>query len=165
MRKGEAGIPYLSHLLAVSSLVLEHGGDEDEAIGGLLHDAVEDQGGQATLDEIRGMFGDKVADIVDGCSDSHGEPRPPWKERKEDYIASIATKDDSTVLVSACDKLHNARSILSDLQKVGEQVYERFSVSKQNTIWYYRSLSDAFKARGDWALFDELDRVVKEIET
>jgi len=164
MRKGDAGVPYISHLMTVSSLVLEHGGDEDEAIAALLHDGVEDQGGQKTLETIREMFGDTVASIFDGCSDSHGEPKSPWKERKDAYIAGIATKDDSTILVSACDKIHNARSILSDLRQIGDQVYDRFFASKQETIWYYRSLADAFKARGNLAVFDELDRVVQEIE-
>jgi len=162
MRKSTE-IPYISHLIAVSSLVLEHGGDEDEAIAGLLHDAVEDQGGKLRLEEIRTKFGDKVADIVKGCTDSHVEPKPPWEARKKAYIADIASKSDSTLLVSACDKLHNARSILTDHRQIKDDVYERFTASKEDTLWYYEELTKAFKARGNLAVYNELEYVVQEL--
>src|ERR1051325_12202408 len=110
LRKGTA-IPYVSHLLAVASVALEHGADEDEAIAALLHDAVEDQGGAPTREEIRRRFGDRVVEIVDGCTDAETVPKPPWRERKERYIAHVAEASPSVRLVSASDKLHNARSI------------------------------------------------------
>jgi len=164
MRKSTE-IPYISHLIAVSSLVLEQGGNEDEAIAGLLHDAVEDQGGEPRLEEIRNKFGENVANIVDGCTDSYVEPKPPWRERKEGYIADIRDKKcTSTLLVSACDKLHNARAILADYRQIGDEVYDRFTASKADTLWYYTGLVEAFKSRGDLAVFDELGLVVQELQ-
>ena len=119
LRKG-TGIPYLSHLLAVTALVLEAGGDQTEAIGALLHDAVEDGGGPEMLEYIRAQFGDEVAAIVEANSDSDEQPKPPWRERKEHYIAAIPNKSASAVLVSVADKLHNARAMLLDYRSVGE---------------------------------------------
>ncbi len=118
-RKG-TGIPYLAHLLAVTSIALEHGATEDEAIAALLHDAGEDAGGRGRIEDIRQRFGDAVADIVQGCTDTEVTPKPPWRKRKEDYIAHLADASPSTLLVSAADKLHNARAILSDLRVHGE---------------------------------------------
>lgn len=160
-RKG-TDIPYISHLLGVASVVLEHGGNEDEAIGALLHDAVEDQ--KATLSEIRMLFGDPVAAIVAGCSDSDVEPKPPWRERKEAYIAHLATASSAVRLVSASDKLHNARAILRDYRDIREELWKRFNASREETLWYYRALIKAFRAFGDSSLVDELDRVVSEVE-
>ena len=162
-RKGTE-IPYVSHLLAVSSLVLEHGGTEDQAIAALLHDAVEDQGGLPTLKRIRDHFGDTVADIVDHCTDAYEEPKPAWRQRKEDYIASIASKPADAILVSCADKLHNARAILNDLRSIGAPLWDRFTGKKDDTLWYYRSLADAFGESLDNALSDELRRTVKDIE-
>lgn len=162
-RKG-TGAPYLSHLLGVASLVLEHGGDEDEAIGALLHDAVEDQGGAPTLAVIRKQFGDRVADIVAGCTDADTIPKPPWKERKETYLAHIRTAAPSVRLVSNADKLHNARAILNDYREVSEALWDRFNSGVDELVWYYRSLADVFLATSDNALARELDRVVREIE-
>ena len=119
VRKG-TGVPYVSHLLAVTALVLEAGGDESEAIGALLHDAVEDGGGPEMLASIRAEFGDDVAAIVEENSDSDEQPKPPWRERKERYLAAIPSKSAPAVLVSIADKLHNARSILLDYRTVGE---------------------------------------------
>jgi (p)ppGpp synthase/HD superfamily hydrolase len=161
LRKG-TNIPYATHLLAVCSVVLEHGGDEEEAIAALLHDAVEDQ--KATLDEIRDRFGARVAEIVAGCSDTDVVPKPPWRERKEAYIAHLASASPSTRLVSAADKLHNARSILFDYRLHGEALWDRFSASRDETLWYYRSVVDALRAAGSTPLVDELDRVVTEME-
>ena len=164
LRKGTE-IPYISHLLAVASIVLEHGGSEDEAIAALLHDAVEDAGGKPRLEDIRHRFGDAVAAIVEGCSDSDTIPKPPWKERKEKYIAHVRNASPSVCLVSAADKLHNARAIRQDYRQLGEILWNRFNGSRDEILWYYRSLIRAFRDRGTSpALINELDRVVSEIE-
>ncbi|MEP0746207.1 HD domain-containing protein [Trichocoleus sp. ST-U2] len=163
IRKG-SGVPYISHLLGVTSIALEHGANEDEAIAALLHDAIEDQGGAATREEIRRRFGDTVTEIVNGCTDADTTPKPPWQERKEAYIAHIPTASTSVRLVSAADKLHNARSILTDYHIVGEAIWERFQAGKQGTLWYYRSLVGAFRKAGSSPLIDELERVVSELE-
>ncbi|CDM92674.1 HD domain-containing protein [Limnospira fusiformis SAG 85.79] len=163
VRKG-SGVPYVAHLLGVASLALEYGADEDEAIAALLHDAIEDQGGVKTEKEIRRKFGDRVTEIVKGCTDNHQTPLPPWRERKQAYIAHIPTASASVQLVSACDKLHNARSILKDYREIGEQLWDRFSGKRDGTLWYYRSLITAFRAGGLTPLVDELDRVVSELE-
>ncbi len=142
-RKGTA-IPYVSHLLAVCSLVLENGGDEDAAIGALLHDAAEDQGGRATLDVIRARYGEAVATIVADCTDAWGEPKPPWRERKEAYIAALPGKADASLLVSLADKTHNISAIASDYRVLGEALWPRFTGKREGTLWYYRSLADVF---------------------
>ena len=161
-RKGTS-IPYVSHLLAVSSLVLEHGGSEDQAIAALLHDAAEDQGGLPTLDKIRDHFGDVVAEIVDHCTDAYEEPKPEWRIRKEEYIASIEEKPLGAALVSCADKLHNARAILNDLRTVGDELWGRFTGGKEGTLWYYKSLVDAFDDTLGNSLSEELKRTVNEI--
>ena len=163
LRKGTA-IPYLSHLLAVASIVLEHGGTEDEAIAGLLHDAVEDAGGQERLHDIRRRFGERVAQIVEGCSDTDVVPKPPWRQRKESYIEHLREADGGTRLVSAADKLHDARSILRDLLESGDALWTRFTGGKDGSLWYYRALSDEFQRRDRGPLAVELDRVVTEIQ-
>ncbi len=155
--------PYLGHLLGVASIVLTHGGDEDAAIAALLHDAVEDQGGRPRLAEIRRKFGARVAHIVDGCTDSFTDPRLPWLVRKAAYIAHIAHAPAQVRLVSAADKLHNAREILDDYCQVGDAVWGRFSKGKQGTLWYYRALVMAFRAAGSSPLVEELERVVTEL--
>src|SRR3954452_8532552 len=125
LRKGTS-VPYVSHLLGVASLVLEMGGDETEAVGALLHDAVEDGGGRPMLERIRAEFGDDVARIVLANSDSDIEPKPPWRQRKLDYIAAIVHKQPDELRVSLADKLHNARAILLDYRTHGEDVWARF---------------------------------------
>jgi (p)ppGpp synthase/HD superfamily hydrolase len=160
-RKGTA-IPYVSHLLAAASLVLENGGGEDEAIAALLHDAVEDQGGGPTLDKIRRKFGPRVARIVEGCTDSDVEPKPPWKARKIAYLAHLRTAPRRVQLVSAADKVHNARCILSDYRTHGEKLWRRFSAPKKDVFWYYRQLVKALRGAPK-ALVEELDRTVAEI--
>ncbi len=145
-RKGTK-IPYISHLLAVASLVLEDGGDEDEAIAALLHDAVEDRGGAERLEDIRARFGKHVADIVESCSDTDVEPKPPWRERKEAYLAHLWKADSSTLRVSAADKLHNLRCILSDWNSIGEKLWDRFKAGKRDQLWYYSELSKIFQMR------------------
>lgn len=142
-RKGTP-IPYISHLMTVSALVIEHGGDEDQAIAGLLHDAAEDQGGEATLAEIRVTFGDKVAAIVSDCTDAWVEPKPPWRKRKEAYIAALPHKPPDSLLVSLADKTHNAEAILFDYRELGDALFDRFSGGRDGTQWYYQSLVKVF---------------------
>ncbi|MBM3839732.1 MAG: HD domain-containing protein [Verrucomicrobia bacterium] len=161
----KTGMPYIAHLLGVTGIVLEHGGTEEEAIGALLHDAVEDAGGPGRLEDICGRFGAKVAEIVHGCTDSDAMPRPPWRERKTAYLEHLPQASDSVRLVSAADKLHNARALLRTYRKIGETVFERYSGGKAGTLWYYRALVNAFQAAGPRSIAEELDRVVAEIET
>jgi len=167
VRKG-TDIPYVSHLIAVSSLVLEHGGSEVEAIAALLHDGVEDQGGPPTLAEIKRRFGEEVAAIAQGCSDTDLTPKPPWRKRKQDYVAHVRHASRSVRLVSTADKLHNARSILADYRQLGEALWSRFTGGRDGTLWYYRALVDAYRsAAGEptpLPLIAELDRVVSELE-
>jgi GTP pyrophosphokinase len=150
--------------MSVAGIVLHYGGTEDEAIAALLHDAVEDQGGAATRAEIERRFGAAVAAIVDGCTDADTVPKPPWRERKEAYLAHLPKASPSVRLVSAADKLDNARSILRDYRIFGGGLWSRFSGGREGTLWYYRSLVAAFRAAGDGPLIGELDRVVSEIE-
>ena len=162
-RKGTR-VPYLSHLLAVSALVLEDGGDEDEAIAAVLHDAVEDQGGPPTRELIRKWFGDRVAGIVDECTDSDEDPKPPWHERKQRYIDHLAGKGSpSAIRVSCADKLHNARSLLQDYRRIGDGLWTRFNASREETLRYYGQLVQVFTAKRA-GLADELARVVRELE-
>ena len=162
-RKGTR-IPYLAHLLEVSGLVLEDGGTEDEAIAALLHDAVEDQGGQKTLSGIREKFGDEVARVVEACSDTDRQPKPPWLERKREYLTHLEDADPSTLRVSCADKLHNVRSIVADQAHHGDDVWERFSASPPETVWYYESLSEIFSRRlPDSMLTKQLQKAVSEL--
>jgi (p)ppGpp synthase/HD superfamily hydrolase len=163
-RKGST-VPYVAHLLGVASLVLEAGGDEDLAIAALLHDVVEDCGGAPLLKEIRRRFGKRVAHVVDGCTDSDLDPKPPWLERKKAYIAHLRTADADTRLVSAADKLYNVRSIVAAYREVGEKVWDRFSGKRDGTLWYYRTLLDEFQRRKSTSLIRELERAVIELES
>lgn len=158
-------IPYVSHLMSVCALVLEDGGDEVQAIAALLHDAVEDQGGAPVLEEIRGRFGSRVAAIVAGCTDSDTVPKPPWRERKEKYIAHLRDASPDVLRVSRADKLHNARSILSDLRRHGDAVWSRFTADRESVLWYYDALLDAYQATGGGRLAEELERVLAEIHS
>ena len=162
-RKGSK-IPYSTHLLSVASIALQYGAGEDEAIAALLHDAIEDQGGAATREEIRRRFGDRVVEIVDGCTDSDSVPKPPWKVRKAAYIAHVRKASPSVLLVSASDKLDNARAILADYRVLGEALWKRFHGGKEGTLWYYRELLQAFREAGNSPLVEELGLVVSEIE-
>jgi (p)ppGpp synthase/HD superfamily hydrolase len=163
-RKGTR-IPYVTHLLAVASIVGENGGTEDEVVAALLHDAPEDQGGEAILEEIRARFGDEVAQIVDGCTDTYEDPKPPWRERKERYLAHLAGASGSVRLVSSADKLHNARAVLSDYRLLGEDLWSRFNGGKEGTLWYYRAIVDVLRIKNDSPTVEELDRVVSEMES
>jgi len=160
-----SGEPYLAHLLGVTALALEHGANEDEAIAALLHDAIEDQGGAEQREEIRRRFGATVADIVHGCSDADTQPKPPWRQRKEAYVAHLRDKATPSMrLVSACDKLHNARAILLDYRRLGQSLWKHFKGGRDGTLWYYRAVVDALKTHGTTPLVEELDRVVRELE-
>jgi len=161
----ESKIPYIAHLMAVSSLVLENGGNENQAIAALLHDAVEDQGGWDTLKDIKDKFGEEVATLVDGCTDAYTNPKPPWKERKAAYLEKMKTAPDSVILVSLADKVHNARSILLDLQDSGDQIWEKFNGGKAGTLWYYQSLANIFDSAPYPLLKHQLRDLVEEIIT
>jgi GTP pyrophosphokinase len=166
-------IPYVAHLLGTCAIALEHGADEDAAIAALLHDAIEDQGGAAIEAKIQDRFGARVAAIVRGCSDSEGEPKPPWRERKAAYIAHLVTADRATLLVSASDKLDNARRILADLRAEtaaghadAATVWARFKGGREGQLWYLRELVTTFRANPahEPRLVDELERTVTAIE-
>ncbi len=158
VRKGSK-VPYVYHLLAVSSLVLEFGGNEDQAIAGLLHDLIEDCG-EGHRDTVRKNFGDVVADIVEACTDgsaeSKGQHTDPearlhdWQRRKLAYLSTLRGKDHAMLLVSACDKLHNARAIVVDLEtpEIGLDVFARFTAGQSGTLRYYHSLAVLFAQRG-----------------
>jgi (p)ppGpp synthase/HD superfamily hydrolase len=172
IRKGSS-VPYVSHLLGVASLVLEHGGDEDEGIGALLHDVIEDQ--DVKKEELEAKFGLRVAEIVEGCTDGVPDEsgiKPPWRARKEAYIAHINSDLAPSIrLVSAADKLHNIRSIITDYRTHREELWQRFSGGRE-TLWYYHALSDQFVATlqesdsaGLRALVAELQLAVEELES
>jgi len=167
-RKG-GEIPYAAHVLGVAAITLEMEASEDEAIAALLHDVIEDGGGKAAEAEIAGRFGPEVAEMVRANSDTDTDPKPPWRERKEAYLAGIAEKPIGAVRVSIADKLHNARSIVFDHRRIGEEVWDRFTASKDETLWYYEALLGAFEDRRDElgepaaAHLDELERVVAEL--
>ena len=168
LRKGTQ-TPYFSHLMGVAALVLEHGGDEDQAIAALLHDAVEDQGGLETLGQIRTLFGEQVAYLVEGCTDAYQTPKPPWRQRKEQYIQHLRGAKDDVRLISLADKVHNARSILNTLRCEGQRTWERFKGGRDGTLWYYQTLVEVFQADqqptcGIKLLTQELATVVAEIQ-
>lgn len=164
LRKGTE-VPYAAHLLGVCSLVLEYGGGEEEAVAALLHDAVEDQGGAEVLDRIRDLFGEPVARIVAACTDPAKEGGPTsWKTRKEAYIVHLTRAGPPALLVSCCDKLHNARAILRDLRSCGPSVWDRFKGGREGTLWYYRALVDSYLKTGPADTAGELERTVREIE-
>jgi (p)ppGpp synthase/HD superfamily hydrolase len=163
VRKGTA-IPYVSHLLAVAALVLEAGGSEDEAIAAVLHDTLEDT--HATAGDIEERFGSEVAQIVVACTDTTESPKPPWRPRKEGYLRHLAdpTATTSALLVSAADKLHNARSILAELRRDGDRLWAKFNAGPDDQLWYYRSLVDILSRRLPGPLTDELASVVADLE-
>jgi (p)ppGpp synthase/HD superfamily hydrolase len=159
IRKG-SGIPYIAHLLSVSSRVLSAGGTEVQAIGGLLHDAAEDQGGAATLEVIRKRFGPDVAQIVADCTDSWTEPKPEWRPRKEAYLSALPTKSATSLLVSLADKVDNAEAIVNDYRQIGDDLWGRFTGGREGTIWYYRTLSSIFERALPGALACDLSRTI-----
>ncbi|AFZ37513.1 metal dependent phosphohydrolase [Stanieria cyanosphaera PCC 7437] len=163
VRKG-SGVPYISHLLSVAALVIEDGGDEDEAIAALLHDAIEDQGGDKTRQEIREKFGETVVNIVNACTDAEVIPKPPWQARKQNYIEKMRHASPQVRRVSMADKLHNARSILADWHRGENDIWSRFTGGREGTLWYYRSLIEVNRQAGSNFLTEECGRVVKQLE-
>lgn len=149
-RKG-GNVPYIAHLLSVSSLVLEHGGREDEAIAALLHDAVEDCGGLPMLKKIRQRYGDSVAAIVEGCSDSFAESpdaKENWRARKMRYLDHLIKADRSTLMVAACDKFHNLSNTVRDLRASGVAIFSRFRAGPADQIWYYTRCTEIIELAG-----------------
>ncbi len=146
-RKGSLA-PYVSHLLRVSGIAMEFGADEDEAIAALLHDAVEDQGGARTGEVIRNRFGDRVADVVLGCSDTDTFPKPPWRERKEAHLAHLRHASRSVCLITAADKLDNVRSLLVEYRRLGAFLWDDFKGGQAGTLWYSRAVVGALRAHG-----------------
>lgn len=169
-RKG-SGVPYVAHLLAVAAIVLEHGGNEDEAIAALLHDAIEDQGGPAMEARMLARFGPEVTRIVQGCTDTGEVPKPPWRARKEQHLAHVrASACASTLLVCAADKLHNMRSVSGDLRRVGGVVWTRFTGGREGTLWYYERFVEVLDERQSLdrrlgPLVEELRRVLRELNS
>ena len=162
-RKG-TDIPYIAHLLGVASLALEHRPDEDLAIAALLHDAVEDQGGAKTLRQIRRLYGDRVAEIVDGCSDTDVVPKPPWRRRKEIYLDHLRSASDDVRFVSACDKLHNLRAIIHDYRTHGDALWKRFNGGKDGTLWYYAVLAKTYRKAEQSPLVDDVSRDARTLQ-
>ena len=158
-----SGVPYVAHLLGVASLVLEEGGSEDMVIAALLHDAAEDQGGEQILGEISAIFGAEVARWVRQASDSFTRPKPEWEARKRHHLAEIPAADREARLIMLADKVHNARSILADHARVGAVVWERFSVPRDRTLWYYESLLEVFDRELSPVLYDTLCECVSRM--
>jgi (p)ppGpp synthase/HD superfamily hydrolase len=156
--------PYISHLLSVTALVLQDGGDEDEAIAALLHDAVEDQGGEQTLALIRERFGDKIAEIVYECSDAFTIPKPPWQSRKEEHIERLKKASPSAHRIMLADKLHNARALLRELRAKGEEAWELSKGGREGMLWYFRTMHALLGESNRGYLWEELGRVIEEIE-
>ena len=163
LRKGTT-VPFFSHLMGVASIVMDAGGDEDEAIAALLHDAAEDTGGRDRLDDIRTRFGDRAARIVEACTDSWETPKRPWMERKRAYLEHARHLKPDELRVSAADKVHNAYAILRDLRLHGDAVWNRFNATPEDVLWYYESLVKVYRHAGGGPLVDELARIVRGIE-
>jgi (p)ppGpp synthase/HD superfamily hydrolase len=157
-------IPYIAHIIGVAAIAMEYGANETEAVGALLHDAVEDCGGAKRLRDIERKFGKDVAKIVEGCTDTDQTPKPPWLERKKAYVAHVRHAPMPTKLVSASDKLHNVRAILMDYRKEEERLWSRFNGGKQGALWYYRALVNAFSGKRIQPLVQELDRTLTQLE-
>ena len=185
LRKG-TDLPYVSHLISVAALVMEHGGTEDEAIGALLHDAIEDRSGddpEGMKREISGRFGEAVLAIVVGCSDADSQTekdrengnRALWQSRKDAYVAHLRAAPAPVRLVSMCDKLHNARAILADYRRIGEQLWARFNGGREGMLWYYRALIGAYREAMlaehrppdalMWSALAEIERTVAQFES
>jgi (p)ppGpp synthase/HD superfamily hydrolase len=163
-KRKSSDVPYLSHLLGAAALTLQFGGDEDQAIAALLHDAVEDQGGMETLAEIERRFGERVVRIVDGCTDSYTFPKKPWLERKKQYITRLAGEPPDTRLVSLADKVDNARSIILNLREDGRTTWHKFKGGREGSLWYYRELAAVFSRLGNDPLTREFIRLVDEMQ-
>lgn len=145
-RKGSE-VPYVTHLVSVAILVGEAGGDEDQVIAALLHDALEDQPERTSFEDLAARYGSRVASIVRACSDAEVKPKPPWRERKERYLAHLRSAPAEVLLVSCADKLHNARTIVADLRTLGARLWPRFQGGREGTLWYYRELTRIYGER------------------
>ena len=167
-RKGK-DVPYIHHLMAVASLVGTFGGDEDQVIAALLHDAIEDCIGEVPtiMEDLRAEFGERVLSIVEGCTDAYTDPKPAWQARKEAYIAHLREEpaDSPVLLVSLADKVHNAAAIVGDFEEVGEAIWDRFTASREQTIWYYASLVEVFEEKIPGPLTRRLRRLVEAMES
>jgi GTP pyrophosphokinase len=161
-RKG-AQTPYIAHVLAVTALVLESRGDQEQAMAAVLHDAIED-GGDGQEKEIRARFGERVAAIVRACTDADTHPKPPWRARKEAYLTHLHSAPSEVLLVSCADKLHNARAIVSDGMTLGAAVFDRFSAGRAGVLWYYTALARTFSERLPGPLARDLSRAVAEMQ-
>ena len=159
-----SGNPYMAHLLGVAALVLEDGGSEDQCIAALLHDAIEDQGGDKTRQEIRKRFGERVVEIVNGCSDADHFPKPPWRERKEKFIHSLASASNEVVRVTAADKLDNVRSLLVFYPRFGSMIWRKFNGGRDGTFWYYAEVTKALQARSESQLVKALAKAVDDLQ-
>jgi (p)ppGpp synthase/HD superfamily hydrolase len=157
-------VPYISHLLGVAALVIADGGSEDEAVAALLHDAAEDQGGEATLALIKEQFGERVARIVADSSDTLEDPKPPWRERKVTHLARMQRAEAGTCRVMLADKVYNSRTLLNDLHREGEAAWDKFNGGKQGTLWYYREMYTLLSAKLPGELANQLGRIIEEIE-
>lgn len=170
-RKG-TDIPYIAHLLGVCGIALDYGAGEDEAVAAFLHDVLEDAGpvypggADALRRRLEAEFGRRVLAIVESCTDADSDPKPPWRPRKEAYLAHLADAPRPALLVSCADKLHNVQAILRDYRQLGEAVWERFTGGREGTLWYYRSLVEAFQANPATppVLLSEFGRLVGELE-
>ena len=160
-RKG-AGTPYIGHLLAVASLVIEAGGDEEQAMAGVLHDAIEDVGAEQEA-EIARRFGPRVARIVRACTDADSFPKPPWRERKEAYLRHLRETESDVLIVSCADKLHNARAIVTDLRTHGTGMFARFNTGRDGTLWYYAALAEVFAEMMPGPISRDLSLAVSEM--
>lgn len=160
----QTDVPYFSHLLSVAAIVMEHGGGETEVVAALLHDAVEDAGGEARLADIRERFGTEVADIVEACSDTMETPKPPWRMRKEKYLGRLKVAPASVRLISAADKLHNLRSIATDYHHIGEDLWDRFSAGRDEQLWYYSTVIEILRPGAPPRLVSELERTLTKLK-
>lgn len=168
VRKGTS-VPYIAHLFGVCALVLLDGGTEEEAIAGLLHDALEDHADATSRDVIAARFGENVLALVEACSDTppdyKGGPKPPWKGRKVAYLDRLETAGPKERRVSLADKLDNARSILADYHTQGDLLWLRFNAGKEEQLWFYRSLKRIFSAENAKGfLVEEFERTVTDME-
>lgn len=164
-KRKKTDIPYMSHLMAVSAIIMENGGTEDQAIAGLLHDAVEDCDGENTLRTIRQELGENVADLVMECTDTMENPKPDWAPRKRRYIASLKAISPEGRLVSLADKVHNISCILRDFERIGDKIFDRFWPEREETVWYYRELAKEYSRLDSTPLTKEFEGLVRELES
>lgn len=163
VRKG-TGIPYLTHLMAVAALVGEFGGSENQVIAALLHDAPEDQGGEATLARIRDEFGDEVAALVDACTDAYTQPKPPWRPRKEAFVKRLSSAPEGARLIVAADKLHNMESMTREFAAVGPALWERFTASPAESLWYHATVASTLREGWEHPILDALHAALGRFE-